>query len=51
MAVAHAATLCGAAQRVERRAEPVDELREAAREVDRAALDVVEREHAFVEPV
>ena len=36
---------------VDRRLQAVDELGEAAREVDRAALDVVEREHAAEQPL
>ncbi len=39
------------AQVVERRAEPVHELREPSGEIDRPALDVVERQHPLVQPV
>ena len=39
------------AQRIEHEAEPVDELGEAAGEIDRAALDVVDRQHALEQPV
>ena len=38
-------------QRVDRRSQAIDELGEAAGEVDRAALDVVERQHALEQPL
>ena len=40
----------GVGERVDRRPGAVDELGEAAREIDRAAVDVVERQHAMHEP-
>jgi hypothetical protein len=39
-----------AVQRVDRGLQPVDELREPPGELDRAAVDVVEREHAAEQP-
>ena len=44
-------TVIGLRIRVERRLQAVDQLREAAGEVDRPALDVVEREHAAEQPL
>ena len=38
-------------ERVEGRAEPVEQLREAPGELDRVALDVVDRQHARVQPL